>query len=160
MNQKIIEETFDRASLEALKSGERRLVVVAGEGSLDILSRLVNRYAELKEGKTQLLYSNTSIGGELLGLDTVLSNLEKKIEPTVLDFDDSEEAMGGMWDVLLADFSVQMRANDIGRLVETIKGGGLVLFAVPSLKVWLNTLTIFQKISLSSFYRKGCKAGI
>ncbi len=145
MNQKIIEETFDRASLEALKSGERRLVVVAGEGSLDILSRLVNRYAELKEGKTQLLYSNASIGGELLGLDTLLSNLGRKIEPTVLDFDDSEEAMGGTWDVLLADFSVQMRANDIGRLVETIKGGGLVLFAVPSLRVWLNTLTLFQK---------------
>ncbi len=145
MDQKIIEETFDRASLEALKSGERRLVAVAGEGSLDILSRLINRYAELKEGKTQLLYSNTSIGGELLGLDTVLSNLGRKIEPTVLDFDDSEEAMGGTWDVLLADFSVQMRANDMGRLVETIKGGGLVLFAMPSLRVWLNTLTLFQK---------------
>jgi len=145
MNQSVIEEIFDRASLEALKSGERRLVVVAGEGSLGILSRLVNRYADLREGKTQLLYSNTSIGGELLGLDTLLGNIGRKVEPTVLDFDDSEEAMGGTWDVLLADFSVQMRANDIGRLVGTIKGGGLVLFAIPSLKVWLNTLTLFQK---------------
>ncbi len=145
MDMDIIEEIFDRAAFEALKSGERRMLVVAGEGSLDILSLLVNRYAKLREGKTQLLYSNTSVGGELLGLDIVLSNLGKKIEPTILDFDDSEEAMGETWDVLLADFSVQMRANDIGRLVETIRGGGLVLFAIPSLKVWLNTLTLFQR---------------
>ncbi len=145
MNHNVIEEIFDRITFEALKSGERRLLALAAEGSLDILSRLVNRYAELKEGKTKLLYSNTSVGTELIGLDTVLGNIGKKIEPTVLNFDDSEEAMGGTWDVLLADFSYQMRANDIGRLVETIKGGGLVLFAIPSLKAWFNTLTQFQK---------------
>jgi len=145
MEQKIVEEVFERVSFEALKSGERRLVAIAGEGSLDVLSRLVNRYAELREGKIQLLYSNTSIGGDILGIDTVLGNLGKKVEPTILDFDDSEEAMGGTWDVLLADFSVQMRANDVGRLVETIRGGGLILFALPSLKVWFNTLTLFQR---------------
>ena len=145
MDPKVVEEVFERVSFEALKSGERRLLVVAGEGSLDLLSRLVNRYAEFKEGKTQLLYSNTNVGGEFLGLDTVLGNLGKKVEPTILDFDDSEEAMGGTWDVLLADFSVQMRANDIGRLVETIRGGGLVLFSIPSLKAWFNTLTLFQR---------------
>ncbi len=155
MKQELIEEVFDRVSYEALKSGERRLLTISGEGSLDVLSNLVNRYSEIREGKIRLLYSNTRVGNEFIGLDTVLSNVKKKIEVTVLDFDDSDEAMGGTWDVLLADFSVQMRANDIGRLVETIRGGGLVLFAVPSLKVWLNSLTLFQRKLVSPPFTEG-----
>ena len=142
----MLEEAFREAVGEAIRSGERRLLLAAGEGSLERLASLLWEYGKELGRRPSVLYSADydRRSGEVRGADLVAKLTAGCCSLTVLDFDRSDEAVGGTWDVLLADLGRQMRANDLGRLVETVRGGGLVLFAIPGLRTWLSTLTYFQ----------------
>lgn len=122
---------------EALTSGERRLIAISSEDSLEIASEIADEWISLAGGGRVLLASYRGEGAERIRVD------EEKL--TSIDFDQTGDILGGTWDILIADFSKQFRANDLGRLVEVVRGGGLILFAIPPLEEWLSTLTEFQK---------------
>ena len=130
---------IDPASIveEAITSGERRLITISGEDSLERASEIARGWLSRRGGGRVLLATHRGIGAERVDLD------EGSL--TSIDFDQTGDILGGTWDVLIADFSRQFRANDLGRLVEVVRGGGLVLFAIPPTEEWLSTLTEFQK---------------
>ncbi len=130
---------IDPASIveEAITSGERRLITISGEDSLERASEIAREWLSRRGGGRVLLATHRGIGAERVDLD------EGSL--TSIDFDQTGDILGGTWDVLIADFSRQFRANDLGRLVEVVRGGGLVLFAIPPTEDWLSTLTEFQK---------------
>ena len=136
-------EVIERVYREALDSGERRLLTVAADDSLEFIVKSLANMLGRASG-VSLLYCSDSLDGFVRGEQVVREFLGDIVDLTVLDFDMSEAAMGGTWDILVADFSHQMRANDIGRLVETVRGGGLVLFAIPRLTEWLSSYLKFQ----------------
>ncbi len=121
---------------EALSTGERRLIVFSGENSLEMASEIANSWLSRKRGRV-LLATHRGIGAEKVSVD------DERL--TSIDFDQTGSILGGTWDVLIADFSRQFRANDLGRLVEVVRGGGLVIFTLPSIQEWLSSLTEFQK---------------
>ncbi len=150
----LVEAVAEGLAREALESGERRLLLVSCEDRLGALAKVARVYRRVAGEGVSALYSNVWVGEEVLGSRRLSSQIPRDVRLTSLDFDRSEEAMGGTWDILLTDFSVQMRANDIGRLVETVRGGGLVVMAIPPVEEWLRTLTDFQRRLASPPYRE------
>lgn len=121
---------------EALSTGERRLVVISGKESLELASELAEAWLSARKGRVLVA---THRGANL---DRVSVG---EGEVTSIDFDQTEEILGGTWEVLIADLSEQFRANDLGRLVEVVRGGGLAIFTIPRLEDWMNSLTEFQR---------------
>jgi len=46
-------------------------------------------------------------------------------------YDDSEKLLGTTWDAVVMDINSQMRPNDLGLLIELVRGGGLVILVGP-----------------------------
>lgn len=122
---------------EALANGERRLITISGEDSLERASEIAEEWISLTGGGNVLLATYRGEGAERVSVD------EGRL--TSIDFDQTGDILGGTWDILIADFSKQFRADDLGRLVEVVRGGGLILFAIPPLDDWLSSLTEFQR---------------
>ncbi|MEM0021108.1 MAG: tRNA(Met) cytidine acetyltransferase TmcA [Fervidicoccaceae archaeon] len=60
-------------------------------------------------------------------------------------YEKSDKYLGTTFDALVLDLSDDLRPNDVGRLVETVRGGGIVIFIAPDLNSWGNKLTIFKQ---------------
>ena len=127
---------LEDAIVEAIKYGERRLFVISGDESGKKASELLSRWADKRGGK--VLVAN---------LEGVLPDELEEFEGEVsaIKFDQSEEVMGSTWDALYMDFSRQMRPNDMGRLIEVVRGGGIILIKIPKISEWIKSLTEFQK---------------
>jgi tRNA(Met) cytidine acetyltransferase len=142
-----------RIASEAIASGERRLILIAGRGSLRYGCLAIRIYCKLVRRKVSLLYSaDTDQTGALMGLDYVKDELKDLVHLDALSLDESDLALGGTWDLLLVDFSKQFRANDLGRLTETVRGGGIIVFCIPPIDEWLSTLTPFERKLISKPY--------
>ncbi len=122
---------------EALITGERRLLTISSVDSLERASDIAKEWISRNGGGRVLLATHRGIGTERVDVD--------EASLTSIDFDQTGEILGGTWDVLIADLSRQFRANDLGRLVEVIRGGGLILLTIPPVEDWLSTLTEFQR---------------
>ena len=49
-----------------------------------------------------------------------------------VNYDDVEKFLGTTWDAVIMDVNRQMRPNDLGILVEVVRGGGIVMMVGPS----------------------------
>ncbi len=73
----------------------------------------------------------------------ILKELEK-IDLSEKKYDDVEELLGTTWDALIMDVNHQMRPNDLGMLVELVRGGGPIIMIGPSIKSLQNWVTDFH----------------
>ena len=64
-------------------------------------------------------------------------------------YDDSEKLLGTTWDAVIMDLNNQMRPNDLGLLVELVRGGGLVILVGPPRHEIDNWLTEFHQKSVT-----------
>ncbi len=69
----------------------------------------------------------------------------KRLDLRTIEYKRTKEIMGTTWNLLVLDLFEQLKPNDIGRLIETVSGGGLILLLAPPFRKWENTLTEFQK---------------
>ena len=131
-----------RKSFEAgLFLNHRRLVCLALNEPYEYLADILRCYDELNpEDKTLLLVSESRREG-------FLSSIERSGRYMVspLEFRDIDEALGGTYDVLLLDLAERFSANDLGKLVEVVRGGGLVLLTTPPLKEFYSFITGFHE---------------
>jgi len=121
---------------EAIQYGERRLLTITGDRSLEIASDIANLWLSKKDGRV-LIATHKGVGIEHLDID--------ESKTTSIDFDQTGAILGGTWDILIADLTYQFRANDLGRLIEVVRGGGIILLTTPRVEEWLSMLTDFQK---------------
>ncbi|MCD6530051.1 tRNA(Met) cytidine acetyltransferase [Candidatus Bathyarchaeota archaeon] len=116
---------------EALKAFHRRLLVIYGEGSIDLLAHIVWRHREFigVRGHRVIYVDPYEEGGPQFKV--FLEKLgEKQYPPEKVrhySYDESNRLLGTTNDILILDMSVGARPNDLGRLVETVSGGGLVI---------------------------------
>lgn len=131
---------------EAISSGERRLIALAGKNSLEVSREVIKIYSEMLGENIEILYSG-KLKDEvnIEGSEIIKEVVRPGIKLSIIPFEKSELAMGGTWDALIMNLRRQLMPNDIGRLTETVKGGGLIIIVLPNLNQWLNTLTDFQK---------------
>lgn len=136
-----VKELLEKMMLEAMESFHRRLVVISGEESNEIISFLILKHRELKAPVDGDEYSVVYVdyyedGGEQF--KTLMEKLAGSGFPreniTHYTYLESNKLLGTTNDLLIMDMSRGARPNDIGRLIETVRGGGLIVLHNLDLK--------------------------
>jgi len=115
---------------EALRSFHRRLLVVYGRESEEVLAYIVFKHFTLKAGgEEKVVYVSSD---DTSNYNVFIKRLEEKSYPIgnvkLYTYKETHRLMGTTNDILILDMSVGARPNDMGRLIETVRGGGLVIF--------------------------------
>ena len=124
------------------------MFVLAGREAPRVAAEIANKYAEYMKERVQALYALWSLKEDSQSrrrLNRFLKNLSRDVELEVIEYEDTRLIMGTTWQLLILDLTEQLRPNDLGRLVETTAGGGLVLLLTPPIDEWPKTTTEFQK---------------
>ncbi|MEM3606200.1 MAG: GNAT family N-acetyltransferase [Candidatus Bathyarchaeia archaeon] len=135
---------------EAVNSFERRLIVLTGEEGENIGTKLIEEYCSLKKNEVNALYvgdnfeENTSSFKRFVKFKCLMEKLKEfKLQNT--SFKESLNVLGLTFDLLILDLNENLTPNDIGVLIEVVKGGGLILFLTPKLSDWESCITTFHK---------------
>ena len=129
--QKLKTDQFLTAMMkEAIESFHRRLLVTYGENSADFLAHVVWRHSMFRgneEHRVIFVDSYSEGGPQLDSFLKALRRMEYPIENVRhCSYRETNRLLGTTNDILILDMSRGARPNDIGRLVETVRGGGLV----------------------------------
>ena len=116
---------------EALRAFHRRLIVVSGEGSEEVLAFLILKHNELRgEDKEAIVYVSPT-EKKNSKFKSLLENLKESGFPhenvRFCTYAESGDLLGTTNDILILDMEVGARPNDLGRLIETVRGGGLII---------------------------------
>lgn len=135
---------------EAVYSFQRRLLVLAGKEGEEVAPRLIEEYWKLRRGRaTNALYVGGKIdegeGLERLARFKGLADGLDGFELQHITFKESQKFLGATFDLLVLDLYEDLTPNDIGVLIEIVRGGGLILFLTPPLSEWKRVVTNFQK---------------
>ena len=122
-------EAIRRVLSEAERSGERRVLVIRGHG-FDSIRGVID---DISREKSVLCVGIPKIGNA-----------------KSISYDETDSVLGSTFDALFADISDELRPNDLGILVETVRGGGIIVFLIPD--DWLSRLTRFQRELVSPPY--------
>lgn len=128
------ESLLTRMIEEALNAFHRRLIVLTGENSWETLIFLLLKHRALKMliggGEDSVVFVDHSERGEeqFNALVKALSSLSFPVENIKhYVYEESNRLLGTTNDILIMDMSKGAEPNDIGRLVETVRGGGLAI---------------------------------
>ncbi|MEB3844162.1 MAG: tRNA(Met) cytidine acetyltransferase TmcA [Desulfurococcales archaeon] len=67
------------------------------------------------------------------------------LEQTTARYEESEKYLGTTFQALVLDLTNDLKPNDVGRLVEVVEGGGLIVLEAPSWEEWDTRLTLFKQ---------------
>lgn len=133
---------------EAACSFERRLIVLAGREGEEIAPRLVAEYCRLRKGEEVNALYVSEVNARGLERLAKFKNLVEELRNFKLQnslFKDSLKVLGSTFDLLILDLNENLTPNDIGVLVEVVRGGGLILFLTPKLSEWEGSVTSFHR---------------
>ncbi|MEM1674208.1 MAG: GNAT family N-acetyltransferase [Candidatus Bathyarchaeia archaeon] len=148
MDTTLLEERTGTESLltkmmeEALDAFHRRLVVLTSKNVNEVLSFLILKHKALRtlrglEDEVVVFVDYYDEGGELYNnlIDTLSSSNFPTENIKHYTYEESNRLLGTTNDILVMDMSRGARPNDIGRLIETVRGGGLAILYNLNLKV-------------------------
>lgn len=145
-------KAFKRILKKISMTGHRTLVVVTGSDPLKqgaVVADLLGIFSSRVEKGARILYAYHDEFAEELARARVVKELLRKIsESAVIElvrYEDSEEYMGTTYSSLVMDLSDSLKPNDVGRLVGTVKGGGVVILITPPLEKWPGLRNLFRE---------------
>ena len=150
MTGKII-SVIDEVINEVVGSNERRLIVISGNKPGEIAGEVVKRYVKRLDKKVSILYvyedssEDPRTAKRLRSFLETIEELDGKISTKIMGYKDTKEVMGTTWKVLVLDLFEQLKPNDLGRLIETVAGEGLIILQTPPFNMWTKIITLFQK---------------
>ncbi|MDK2854523.1 MAG: tRNA(Met) cytidine acetyltransferase [Thermococcaceae archaeon] len=160
----------ETALAEAIEEFHRRMIVLPGEtmkkatlagilagASAKIISSILEELMEKKlrdesEDKVEVLYATDALGQETFGRKRyeefrkhfdVLAG--ENVNVTAITFKYTHEILGRTYDLLVLDLSYDFSPNDLGRIIETVRGGGLIFILANPFEKWKNMWTGFHK---------------
>lgn len=144
-------EIINRAS----ENYHRALIIV--EEGLDVVPDILRIYTERREGGYSLLLSSKLDKENVDWISDIINALKDNVDGdrvrwSYVSFKTLEQIMGTTWDVLVADFRLDFRPNDLGRLIEVVRGGGLIILITPKLSEWGSMRIPFHKDMVTEPY--------
>ena len=122
---------------EAIRAFHRRLLVVFGEEALDVIAYVILRHYVLKGGGDEKVVF-VDWGEDETAYNKLIEKLGEAAYPIGnvrhYTYEDTHRIMGTTNDILILDMGKGARPNDLGRLIETVKGGGLAILYNLDLK--------------------------
>jgi tRNA(Met) cytidine acetyltransferase len=134
-----VERALTDMMKEAFRAFHRRLLVVCGENASEVLAYVVLRHYVLRGGgEERVVFVHGDEEGGAKAFKELVEKLEGMAYPMAnvrhYTFEDTHRIMGTTNDVLILDMSAGARPNDLGRLIETVRGGGLAVLYNLDLK--------------------------
>ena len=135
---------------DGIRNFQRRMVVLCGseENRAQAAAQLVDMYVDSINRAPSMLYVVDSLDEESIGvrqLKRFRAALRSELNFRTITYPDTESVMGLTYDILVLDVVEELRPNDIGRLVETVRGGGFIVLLAPPLSSWTDNVTRFQR---------------
>ncbi len=137
---------------KAIENHFRIMYVFSSEDSsnrFEISKRCLLKFKELCEkfGKTSIKTLFVTNTFKKRYIDKFINEIRffDKIDFEIILFRDTKHIMGQTYDFLFLDLSQQLNPNDLGRIIETVQGGGVILILAPSLETWQNMRTELHK---------------
>ncbi|RLF86750.1 tRNA(Met) cytidine acetyltransferase, partial [Thermococci archaeon] len=169
-NEKVKESFIkltETALAQAIENFHRRMIVLQGEtlekaklagilagGVARVLSEYVPEFLERKlrdTDRVEVLYATDALGEETYGRKRFeefrkhFSVLAPNAELTSVTFKYSRDILGRTFDVLIIDLSYDYSPNDLGRIIETVRGGGIIFVLTNPFEKWKDMWTGFHK---------------
>jgi len=142
-----------KAIRNSIKLNHRRLFVLASKDiykhikySVDII-KLYLRIIKTKD-VISLLYTSYDPNNppEEVFINTLSQKLkETNIKLNKIPFSASIKVMGRTYDIVIVDFTRDLPPNEIGRIIETARGGGIIIFITPPILKWAELKTHFHR---------------
>ncbi len=83
-----------------------------------------------------------------------LAKKESGIQRIIDVYEKTDRYLGTTFDMLVLDLNDDFKPNDVGRLIEVVRGGGLIILLVPEWEEWDKKLTIFKQKLLVPGYNE------
>ena len=159
MSQELAEKIIYSIA-DGIRSFQRRMVVLCGpeESKAEAAAQLVDMYVDSINRAPSMLYVIDSLDEGSMGvrqLKRFREALKSELDFRTITYLDTESVMGLTYDVLILDVVEELRPNDIGRLIETVRGGGFIVLLAPPLGSWVYNVTRFQRRLLVPPYSVG-----
>jgi len=119
---------------------------------IEQIPQYLNKYNEIRSNNYTVLISGKEDLGEEQWAKSIISSFNEKIKYKYISFKELEQILGTTWDFLIMDLRKDLRPNDIGRLIEVVRGGGLIFILAPNRENWMNMVTPFHIDMVSSPY--------
>ncbi len=150
-----LEATIVRILREARASKHRRLIVAEGSKAEWVAARCVDAFKAVNKSKPSVLFTYYG-GGEARSRVRFLDELDRGSVGSLkfVPYEETESVMGQTFNILVMDVSENMRPNDLGRLVETVSGGGVIVMLTPSLDDIVSGVKAFHRRLVVHPYRE------
>ncbi|ASJ11067.1 tRNA(Met) cytidine acetyltransferase [Thermococcus sp. P6] len=160
----------ETALAQALEKFHRRMILIQGDtlrkaelagilagASSRFLSGIVEELVRKRlrsedEGGISVLYATDALGEETFGrkrYDAFRKHFDvltgPKVEVKAVTFKHTRDILGRTYDILVLDMSYDHSPNDLGRIIETVRGGGLIFVLGHPFKKWKKMWTGFHK---------------
>ncbi|OYT41631.1 MAG: tRNA(Met) cytidine acetyltransferase [Candidatus Aenigmarchaeota archaeon ex4484_224] len=139
-----LENEIKELKNDAKKYFQRRIVVLSSsENRINSLIKILRNGIERNENL--LLVHDLDEKGKKIERE-----IKKKFKNVrVITFDKSSKILGLTFDNLLIDLRHNLHPDDLGRILETIKGNGLIFILIPSLNEIENWRTRFDEMLIA-----------
>ncbi len=147
---------LDEAFKNSIRCRHRCLVVLSGSDYLKlagVASQLILNHIRLRNevglaGQVTVLHTYHDEFEDSRKIASILGRVLKRFASNVrrklLKYELSEKVLGTTYQVLTMDLIHDLRPNDIGRLLGTVEGGGLIILLTPRFDEWVNVKTLFR----------------
>ena len=160
----------ETALAQALENFHRRMIVIEGDtlkkaelagilagASARVLSGILDelikkRLRDESEDKIEVLYATDALGEETFGrkrYEAFRKHFDilagSNVEIKAVTFKHTRDILGRTFDVLVLDMSYDYSPNDLGRIIETVRGGGLIFILAHPFEKWKDMWTGFHK---------------
>ncbi|WP_297518023.1 tRNA(Met) cytidine acetyltransferase TmcA [Thermococcus sp.] len=169
VNEEVLKLT-ETALAQALEKFHRRMILIEGDtprkaevaGILagasarvlsDALDELMKKHLrDESESAIEVLYATDALGEDTFGRKRyeafrrhfdVLAGGSAEVKAVI--FKHTRDILGRTYDLLVLDMSYDYSPNDLGRIIETVRGGGLIFILAHPFKKWKGMWTGFHK---------------
>ncbi|NJE79653.1 tRNA(Met) cytidine acetyltransferase TmcA domain-containing protein, partial [Thermococcus sp. GR4] len=151
----------ETALAQALEKFHRRMIVIEGDtlrkaelagilagASAKVLSDVIDelkkkRLRDESEDKIDVLYATDALGEETFGRKRYESFRKhfdvlagSNVNVKAVTFKHTRDILGRTYDLLVLDLSYDYSPNDLGRIIETVRGGGLIFVLAHPFEKW------------------------
>ncbi|MHA1386145.1 MAG: GNAT family N-acetyltransferase [Candidatus Helarchaeota archaeon] len=138
---------------KAIQENHRRIFVFPNEESDEKIIKNLKIYYKIRASSLLKILFASHASNTLF--QKIKSKLDKKkFKIMEIEFPNIQKVLGQTFDILVLDLTAQLKPNDLGIIIETVKGGGIILFITPEFELWKKSITLFQRTLISPPFTK------
>ncbi len=132
-----------------IREYHRRMIILEDPEPRDLIE-VLRRYHEARGEKYSILYAGKEPKNENDVIKEAWRETPQGVSKEYIQFKDLNHILGTTWDTLVLDMRRENRPNDVGRLIEVVRGGGAIIALAPNRDEWRNRKTPFHYDMITS----------